>query len=209
MDEEEQNNKNMQTRGDTGAAIGGAVGGEAGEAVGTYYGGPVGGMVGRYVGEKAGSYIGDKVEDELKEELENQDEEGDDGEKKKGGSCGGGSGSNAYQASDKQCHANPEPPRFKLEIEENKVPENWWDKLPDFDPRVYDAIAMEQAAACVKYVFDNLPEQHELEHLMEARKGRKICPRLKVCVPRTKVKKPKEIKYETVIDTWIKKDQTY
>ena len=179
--------------------MGGAVGGAVGESVGSAYGGPIGGMVGKYVGEKVGEEVGSAAEDKLKEEEE----------KKKGGSCGGGSGSSAYQSSDKQCHANPEPPRFKLEIEENDYPENWWDKLPDFDPRVYDALSMEQAAACVKYVFDKLPEQHELEHLMEARKGRKICPKLKTQVPRTKVIKPKEIKYETVIDTWIKKDQTY
>lgn len=68
---------------------------------------------------------------------------------------------------------------------------------------------MEQAAACVKYVFNNLPEIHELEHLIEARKDRKICPRLKVNVPRTKVIKPKEVKCEVTIDTWVKKDQTY
>lgn len=68
---------------------------------------------------------------------------------------------------------------------------------------------MEQAAACVKYIFSGMPDVHELEHLIEARKDRKICPQLKVCVPRTKVIKPKEIKYETVIDAWVKKDQTY
>lgn len=68
---------------------------------------------------------------------------------------------------------------------------------------------MEQAAACVKYIFDGLPEIHELEHLIESRKNRKTCPRLKTQVPRTKVIKPKEIKYETTIDTFMKKDQTY
>lgn len=132
--------------------------------------------------------------------------------KTKGGSCSGGSGGagcGEYSASDGQCHKSPETPKFKLEIQENYLPENWWDKLPDFDPRVYDAIAMEQAAACVKYVFDGLPEIHELEHLIEARKFRKICPRLKTQVPRTKVIKPKEIKYETTIDTFIKDNETY
>lgn len=68
---------------------------------------------------------------------------------------------------------------------------------------------MEQAAACVKYVFNNLPEIHDLEHIIESRKFRKICPRLKTQVPRTKVIKPKEIRYDTTIDTFIKDDQTY
>lgn len=150
--------------------------------------------------------MGDAAEDELTEESQSEDG------KKKGGSCGGGSdgaGSGDYSESDGQCHKTPEAPRYKLEIQENNLPENWWDKLPDFDPRVYDAIAMEQAAACVKYVFDELPEIHELENLIEARKFRKICPRLKTQVPRTKVIKPKEIKYETTIDTWMTKDVAY
>lgn len=47
---------------------------------------------------------------------------------------------------------------------------------------------------------------HELENSMEARGFRKICPRLKVQVPRTKVVKPKEIIYNTTIDSFIKKD---
>ena len=50
---------------------------------------------------------------------------------------------------------------------------------------------------------------HELENKMEARKNPKTCPRLKVNVPRTKVKKPKEVKCEVAIDSWIKKDKTY
>ena len=32
---------------------------------------------------------------------------------------------------------------------------------------------------------------------------------MKVQVPRTKVKKPKEIRYDTKIDDYIKKDMTY
>lgn len=68
---------------------------------------------------------------------------------------------------------------------------------------------MEQAAACVKYIFDGLPDIHDLNNTMEARKNRKICPRLKAEVPRTKVIKPKEIIYDTKIDDFIKKDQTY
>lgn len=143
------------------------------------------------------------------ESSENNEKKDEEEEKKKGGSCGGGSGGDAYQASDKQCHKTPKAPKYKLEIEENKVPENWWDKLPDFDPRVYDAISMEQAAACVKYVFDNLPEIHDLEHMIEARKNQKTCTRLKVCVPRTKVIKPQEVKCEVTIDAFVKKDETY
>ena len=130
-----------------------------------------------------------------------------DSEKKKGGGCSGGTqGVEDYSSSQGKCHGTPETPKFKLEIQKNNLPENWWDKLPDFDPRVYDAIAMEQAAACVDYIFEGLPDMHELEHQIEARKHRKICPRLKTQVPRTKVIKPKEIKYETTIDTFIKKD---
>lgn len=167
-------------------------GGMAGEAIGSYYGGPIGGMVGKWlsekIGEMAGSYIGDKTEDAVedkKEEKENEEK------KKRGGGCSSGPGGQSdYKASDGQCHASPETPKFKLEIEENDVPENWWDKLPDFDPRVYDAISMEQAAACVKYIFDGLPDMHELENKMEARKFRKICPRLKTQVPRTKIVRP-------------------
>ena len=65
---------------------------------------------------------------------------------------------------------------------------------------------MEQAEACVSYIFDGLPDMHELENLMEARKFRKICPRLKTKVPRTKIVKPKEIIYDTTVDSFIKKD---
>lgn len=131
--------------------------------------------------------------------------------KAKGGGCSGGTskGVNGYSTSDGQCHKSPETPKFKLKIDENDVPENWWDKLPDFDPRVYDAISMEQAAACVKYVFDGLPDIHDLENVIESRKDRKVCPRLKTNVPRTKIVKPKEIKYETTIDSWMKDNQTY
>ena len=126
-----------------------------------------------------------------------------------GGGCSGGAGGagvGEYSASDGQCHENPKTPLFKLEIEENNLPENWWDKLPDFDPRVYDAIAMEQAAACVKYIFDGLPDIHELENMIESRKNPKTCPRLKTQVPRTKVTIPKEVKCEVKIDSFIKKD---
>ena len=204
--EENQENDKLSERGETGAAIGGAAGGAVGESVGAAYGGPVGAMVGKYVGEKVGSYVGDKVEDKLNEQIEKSSE------KKKGGSCGGGSGGagvGEYSASDGQCHKNPKTPLFKLEIEENDIPENWWDKLPDFDPRVYDAISMEQASACIDYIFKDLPEIHDLEHSMQARGFRKICPRLKTQVPRTKLIKPKEIIYDTTIDSFIKKDQTY
>ena len=129
-----------------------------------------------------------------------------------GGGCSGGAGGagvGEYSASDGQCHENPKTPLFKLEIEENNLPENWWDKLPDFDPRVYDAISMEQAAACVKYIFDGIPDIHELENMIESRKNPKTCPRLKTQVPRTKVRIPKEVKCEVKIDQFIKKDQTY
>ena len=95
---------------------------------------------------------------------------------------------------------------YKLDIEVNTVPENWWDKLPDFDPRVYDAIAMEKAAACVDYVFKDLPNMHELENMMSSRQFRKTCPRLKTKVPRTQVIVPKEIIYDTNIDSFIRKD---
>lgn len=65
---------------------------------------------------------------------------------------------------------------------------------------------MEQAAACVNYIFKDLPEIHDLENSIEGNKHMKTCSRQKVQVPRTKVIKPKEIKYETTIDTFIKKD---
>ena len=164
--------------------------------------GPIGKMAGRYSMEKTSNQ-------QMTENRKARDtsEQTPPQKTRSGGGCGGGSGGgSAYQASDKQCHETPEQPKYKLEIETNKVPENWWDKIQDFDPRVYDAIAMEQAAACVDYIFKGLPDMRELEHQMEARKHRKICPKLKVQVPRTKVIKPKEIKYETTIDTFIKKD---
>lgn len=99
----------------------------------------------------------------------------DDGEKARGGGCSNGSsgaGVGEYSSSDKVKHESPETPKYKLEIQMNYPPENWWDKLPDFDPRIYDAISMEQAAACVKYIFDGIPEIHELEHMIESRKNR-------------------------------------
>ena len=68
---------------------------------------------------------------------------------------------------------------------------------------------MEQAAACVDYIFQGLPDMHEIEHGLEANKFRKTCPRLKVNVPRTKVIKPKEVIYDTKVDDFIKKDRAY
>lgn len=156
-------------------------------------------MIGQYIGEKVGEEVGSQVEDTVKE-------------KAKGGSCGGGAGgagSGQYSTSDGACHKNPKTPLYKLEIEENDLPENWWDKLPDFDPRVYDAIAMEQAAACVDYIFEGLPDMHEVEHQIQSNGFRKTCPRLKTQVPRTKVIKPKEVKCEVKIESFMKKDQTY
>ena len=50
---------------------------------------------------------------------------------------------------------------------------------------------------------------NELRNQMESNKNRMTCPRLKVQVPRTKVIKPREISYETKIDSSIKSDQTY
>ena len=188
-----------------GGQVGKQVGGQAGAAIGSAYGGPIGGMIGQYVGEyvgeKVGSEVGDMVEDQVKDMA-----------KSKGGGCGGGSGgagSGQYSASDGACHKNPKTPLFKLEIEENDLPENWWDKLPDFDPRVYDAIAMEQAAACVDYIFQGLPDMHETAHEIQSNGFPKTCPRLKTQVPRTKVIKPKEVKCEVKIESFIKKDQTY
>ena len=133
-------------------------------------------------------------------------------QKKKGGGCGGnsgGAGVGELSTSDNTPINSPKTPKFKLEIEDNDIPENWWDKLPDFDPRVYDAIMMEQAAACVGYIFKDLPDMNELRNQMESNKNRMTCPRLKVQVPRTKVIKPREISYETKIDSFIKSDQTY
>ena len=200
-------------------------------AIGTAYAGPIGGLIGQYLSEQFAASLGEQVGDQLGDQVQEQTgggqqqgesgggeggqqqggEEEQQGEKSKsGGGCSSGtSGVGEFQASDGQCHENPKTPLFKLQIEENNLPENWWDKLPDFDPRVYDAIAMEQAAACVKYIFDGLPDIHELEHRMEARKNPKTCPRLKTQVPRTKIIKPKEVKCEVKIDKFIKKDQTY
>ena len=204
MDDREDTLVSIQKRDDTGAQVGGA----AGQAAGQVYGGPLGGMVGQKVGESVGSFAGDKIE-EMQSDDSGDDKEGEE-EKKRGGNCSGNSeGDGEYKASDGQCHKTPETPRYKLEIEDNDIPENWWDKLPDFDPRVYDAIALEQAAACVKYVFDGLPDVHELENMMESRKNRKTCSRLKTNVPRTQIVKPKELKYTTTIDSWMKKDSTY
>lgn len=207
MKSEDEQKTMPTTRGEMGAQMGGQVGaqagGQAGAAIGSAYGGPIGGMIGQYVGEKVGeqvgSYVGDQVEETVKE-------------KAKGGGCGGGSGgagSGQYSASDGACHKNPKTPLYKLEIEENKLPENWWDKLPDFDPRVYDAIAMEQAEACVNYIFQGLPDMHEVENQIQSNGFRKTCPRLKTQVPRTKVIKPKEVKQEVKIESFIRKDQTY
>ena len=220
--DDNQDNIQQNSRGETGKAMGeqmGAqAGGAAGQSVGAAYGGPLGAVIGQYVGEKVGGYIGGKVGDAVEDKL-NEEAGGDGGgqsngggSKGGGGGCSGGSGGSGmgdYSSASGGCHKTPETPKYKLEIEENKVPENWWDKLPDFDPRVYDSISMEQAAACVNYIFKGLPDMRELEHQMEARKFRKTCPRLKVDVPRTKVIKPKEIIYDTKIDDFIKKDQTY
>lgn len=134
--------------------------------------------------------------------------------KRGGGGCSGNTPSDSSPScnnpiGEQTPEEAPKTPKFKLQIDENDIPENWWDKLPDFDPRVYDAISMEQAAACVGYIFDGLPEIHDLEHQIEARKFRKICPRKKVQVPRTKVVKPREIQYDTKIDAFIKDDVAY
>ena len=199
MDNEQEDIGMATPRGEMGGQIGKQAGGSAGAAIGSAYGCPIGGMIGQYIGEKVGEEVGSQVEDTIKE-------------KAKGGSCGGGSGgsgSGQYSASDGACHKNPKTPLYKLEIEENNLPENWWDKLPDFDPRVYDAIAMEQAAACVDYIFQGLPDMHEVEHQIQANGFRKTCPRLKTQVPRTKVIKPQEVKCEVKIESFIKKDQTY
>ena len=152
-----------------------------------------------------------------REEQENSDDKTNP-QKSRGGGCGGGSGGAGapgdpgvidISTSDQTPQTAPKTPKYKLEIEDNYLWENWWDKLPDFDPRVYDAIMMEQAEACVNYIFQGLPDMHELENALEAKKFRKICPRLKTQVPRTKVIKPKEIKYTTRIDDFIKEDRTY
>lgn len=149
-----------------------------------------------------------------------KEQEDEQKKKKGGGPCGSPSpssdSSSDSQSSDSQSNDSQnqdsdiqddngtqsntsDPKRLKLEIEENDIPENWWDKLPDFDPRVYDAIMMEKAAACVDFIFQDLPDMHEIMNNMTARGFRKICPRLKTKVPRTKVIKPTEIVYDTIV----------
>ena len=215
--------------GQAGKAAGQSIGAAYGGPIGSMVGGYIGEKVGSWAGDKAEDAILDQLSQTTDKKSQSSNESGggsggggsgggsggtsgssdDGGKQKSGGGCGGGAGGagvGEYSCSDGQCHKTPKTPYYKLEIEENKLPENWWDKLPDFDPRVYDAIAMEQAAACVDYIFKGLPDMRELEHEMEARKNRKTCPRLKTQVPRTKVIKPKEVKCETTIDTFIKKD---
>ena len=63
-------------------------------------------------------------------EGKEEDDKKEEKPKKKGGSCGGdsgGAGVGDYSASDGQCHSNPKTPLYKLEIEKNDYPENWWD----------------------------------------------------------------------------------
>ena len=176
------------------------------------------GLLGSVIGGLAlgpvGAVIGDKIQDKVTEDDKEKEEEQQKPQKKKGGSCSGNSSSDSSSScnnliGEQTPEEAPKTPKFKLKIDENDIPENWWDKIPDFDPRVYDAISMEQAAACVEYIFDGLPEIHDLEHQIEARKFRKICPRLKTQVPRTKVQKPREIKYDTKIDAFIKDNVAY
>lgn len=140
----------------------------------------------------------------------NQSEEEQKKSRGSGGGCSGGSGgSSDGNNSSSMCvcdHKSPETPKLKLEIEENDLPENWWDRLPDFDPRVFDAILMEQSKACVDYIFSGLPDMHDLENQIESNKNPKTCPRLTTQVPRTKVIKPLEVIYDTPIDAFIKTD---
>ena len=175
------------------------------------------GLLGSVIGGLAlgpvGAVIGNKIQDKVTED-DKEKEEQQKPQKKKGGSCSGNSSSDSSSScnnpiGEQTPEEAPKTPKFKLKIDENDIPENWWDKIPDFDPRVYDAISMEQAAACVEYIFDGLPEIHDLEHQIEARKFRKICPRLKTQVPRTKVIMPKSIKNEVKIDAFIKDDVAY
>lgn len=105
-----------------------------------------------------------------------------------------------------QKHESPETPKHKLEIEKNDIPENWWDKLPDFDPRVYDAMMIGAAGACVNYIMADDIDKLELK--MEARKLRKS-KTVKTQVPRTTVAAPTEITYDTKIDDFIKTDVAY
>lgn len=108
---------------------------------------------------------------------------------------------------EEEKHKAPEKPTYKLEIEDNDIPENWWDKLPDYEPRVEDAIMIKKASACVKEIMGF--DVFALEHKMEARKFRKTCMDLKTQVPRTQVIAPKEITYDTKIDSFIRKDVAY
>ena len=175
------------------------------------------GLLGSVIGGLAlgpvGAVIGDKIQNDISDD-DKKEEEQQKPQKKKGGSCSGNSSSDSSSScnnpiGEQTPEEAPKTPKFKLKIDENDIPENWWDKIPDFDPRVYDAISMEQSAACVGYIFDGLPEIHDLEHQIEARKFRKICPRLKTQVPRTKVIMPKSIKYDTKIDAFIKDNVAY
>ncbi len=140
----------------------------------------------------------------------NQSEEEQKKSRSVSGWCSVGSGgSSDGDNSSSMCiceHKSPETPKLKLEIEENDLPENWWDRLPDFDPRVFDAILMEQSKACVDYIFSGLPDMHDLENQIESNKNPKTCPRLTTSVPRTKVIKPLEIIYDTPVDAFIKTD---
>ena len=175
--------------------------------------GLLGSVIGGLTLGPVGAEIGDKIQDAISDD-DKKEEEQQKPKKKKGGSCSGNSSSDSSSScnnpiGEQTPEEAPKTPKFKLKIDENDIPENWWDKIPDFDPRVYDAISMEQAAACVEYIFDGLPEIHDLEHQIEARKFRKICPRLKTQVPRTKVIMPREIKYDTKIDAFIKDDVAY
>ena len=58
----------------------------------------------------------------------------------------------------------------------------------------------------MEYIFDGLKNMHEIYHSIEANKFRKTDASQKVNIPRTEVSKPAEIKYNTKIDSFIKKD---
>lgn len=154
------------------------------------------------------SYLLQKKGEENQEDEEEQQKSRGGGGGCSGSSGGAGDGDESSSMSC-NCHKSPETPKLKLEIEENELPENWWDRLPDFDPRVFDAILMEQASACVNYIFNDLPDMHDLENQIEANKNPKTCPRLKTQVPRTKVIKPLETVYNIPIDSFINADETY